>query len=299
MDTRLKVAVQSGNRENLSKQQQRLLARLIDRLERANLSVMPDSTRAAPIDKRLEKIRNSDGVIVLAFRQWEGHRVAHEDTRNVIFPTEFTHIGAVMAVAAARPLLVLREPSVADRGVLRRGYVHPTVTLPRSLDVMWLDSDEFGRQFAEWLKQVESRRHVFLGYSSQATAVADLIHKYLSEELKIRIFDWHDFQPGEMIWDSIERAERLTNGGIFLFMSDDSLAVGDIRKFVPRDNVICEAGYFAGAKGRSHTLIIRETSAHIPTDFDGILCLQIENRTSIEPIKTRLRVYFESMLAMY
>jgi hypothetical protein len=298
MDTRLKVVVQSGKRENLSKQQRRFLAGLIDRLERADMKVMPQSPTTANVEKRLEKIRQSHGVIILAFAQWDACRVTRDENKHVIFPTEFTHINAAMAVGAARPLLVLREKSVAERGVLRRGYVQRTFSIPNSLDVNWLDSDEFALVFNEWLNQVNRHRHVFLGYSSQATTVADLIHKYLSEELKVSIFDWRDFQPTEMIWESIERAERTTSSGVFLFMSDDSLAVGDIQKFVPRDNVVYEAGYFAGAKGRSHALIIQEAGAKIPTDLNGILRLQIENRTNIGPIETRLRKYFESLLAM-
>jgi hypothetical protein len=35
-------------------------------------------------------------------------------------PTEFSHVGIVMAIAAKRPLLVLREKSVAERGSLRK-----------------------------------------------------------------------------------------------------------------------------------------------------------------------------------
>ena len=100
-----------------------------------------------------------------------------------------------------------------------------------------------------------------------------------------------------MIWDSIERAERLTDGGIFLFMSDDSISVGDgAKRFAPRDNVVYEAGYFAGAKGRSRTLIIREEGVKLPTDLDGILCLQIKGRRSISAIETKLMQHIERIL---
>jgi hypothetical protein len=70
----------------------------------------------------------------------------------------------------------------------------------------------------------------------------------LAEKLRLRIFDWHDFRAGDTIWDSIQRAECLTNCGLFLFMADDKLGSGTKREFIPRDNVVYEAGYFAGAK---------------------------------------------------
>jgi len=297
MDTRLKVSIQSAKLENLSSRQKRFLTGLTDRLERANLSVMPQSRETATIDHRLKKIRQSQGVIVLAFSQWEGHRV-NDGRKDVTFPTEFTHISTVMAVATARPLIVFREKSVAERGVLRRGYVPQIISLPSSLDVAWLDSKEFDQEFALWLNEVNSRRHVFLGYSSQAESVADLIYKSLTEKLNLRVFDWKNFVPGAMIWDSIERAERLTAAGIFLFMSDDALTVGEARQFAPRDNVVYEAGYFAGRKGRSHTLIIREKGAKLPTDLDGILHLQLEDRTNIAAIETRLHESIENIFKM-
>ncbi len=48
-------------------------------------------------------------------------------------------------------------------------------------------------------------------------------------------------------------------GGIFLFTKDDNLADhGRPDRFVPRDNVVFEAGFFSGLRGKRHLLIIRE-----------------------------------------
>jgi predicted nucleotide-binding protein len=113
---------------------------------------------------------------------------------------------------------------------------------PASLDTEWLDSPEFTSEFKKWTEEVECFRHVFLGYSSQATEVAKIIGKFLSEKLELRVFDWHDFRPGDTIWESIEHAERFTNCGIFLFMAEDKLATARKGQFAPRDNVVYEAG---------------------------------------------------------
>ena len=39
---------------------------------------------------------------------------------------------------------------------------------------------------------------------------------------------------------------------------------------VPRDNVIFEAGYFIGLKGKRNVLIIRESGSKMPVDLGGI-----------------------------
>ncbi len=169
--------------------------------------------------------------------------------KEIVVPSEFVHIASVMATAARRPLLVLREKAVAERGVVRGGYLRHVVKTPASLSEEWLDSPEFQSEFAKWMEEVKLSRHVFLGYSFKATEAANALYQFLSEKLKLRVFDWHDFQAGDTIWESIERAERHTNCGLFLFMADDKLAGGRKGEFAPRANVAYEAGYFAGAKG--------------------------------------------------
>jgi predicted nucleotide-binding protein len=86
----------------------------------------------------------------------------------------------------------------------------------------------------------------------------------------------------------IEDAERSTNCGIFLFMEDDVIGNGKNREFAPRDNVVFEAGYFAGAKRMSRSLAIREKNAKVPSDFGGILYLELPSRKSIAAVESKL-----------
>jgi hypothetical protein len=298
VDTRLKrkVSVQSGKTETLTTRQQRFLAAIIDQIERSNLCVLPQSRALAGIEERLRKVAECRGVIVLAFSQWECQRLSGDQKKGVIFPTEFTHIGAVLATATRRPILVLREKSVAERGVLRRGY-YPVIGLPNSLGVEWLDSEEFKREFRAWLDRVNEYKHVFLGYSTQAAEVGNMLYKFLNENLKLRVFDWQNFPPGESIWESIERAERLTSCGIFLFMADDTVTTGEDKHRAPRDNVVYEAGYFAGAKGRLRSIVIHEEGARVPSDLGGILNLPLGSRRSIAAIETALREQLGRLLS--
>jgi hypothetical protein len=240
-------------------------------------------------------IAHCHGVIALAFAQWECRRLSRDRNRSVIFPTEYLHIEAALATTTNRPLLVFREKSVADRGVLRPGCTR-VINLPVSLDVEWLKSEEFRNEFQEWEKSVRQSKHVFLGYSSQATEVANLIYKFVNEKLKVSVFDWRDFAIGETIWKSIERAERLTSCGIFLFMADDTVTTAGLQHRSPRDNVVYEAGYFAGAKGLSRSIIIYEEGAKVPTDLGGILNLPLGSRQSIATIETKLAEHLEQLI---
>jgi Predicted nucleotide-binding protein containing TIR-like domain len=296
LETRLSVVFSFQRRDNLSKRQLRFYDALLGRIEAAGLRICPESRGSDRIEDRYLQVKTSHGVVVLVLGQWEGRRLNRDQDRSPILPSEFTHIAASMAVAADRPLLVLREKSVDERGAFRSGSVHPIIDLPNSLDPAWLDSPSFEYEFKKWLEKVRCFRHVFLGYSSKAEDVGAKIQLFLTQKLGLQVFDWHDFRPGDSIWDSIERAERRTMSGIFLFMADDKFS-GATPQFAPRDNVVFEAGYFAGAKGRSQSLIVHEKNAKIPSDLGGILYLTLQNRSSISSIETRLEEHMVRILS--
>jgi hypothetical protein len=275
-DTRLMVIIQSGNWQNLTAPQRRFLKALRDRIERSGLGILPDLPATANMAERLSNVARCQGVAVVAFRQWEGQRLSRNQKK--IFPTEFTHISVALATAEGRPIFVLREKSVAERGALRRGF-GAIIDLPNSLNVRWLDSDKFQLSFNKWLQDVDEYKHIFLGYSSQATKVGRMVREFLVKDLKLRVFEWQqDFLAGVSIWESIARAEQLTSCGIFLFMADDAVTTAGGQHRAPRDNVVYEAGYFAGAKGLSRSIIIHERGAKVPADLDGIIRIPIENR---------------------
>jgi predicted nucleotide-binding protein len=71
-------------------------------------------------------------------------------------------------------------------------------------------------------------------------------------------------------------------------MEDDVIGNGKNREFAPRDNVVFEAGYFAGAKRMSRSLVIREKNAKVPSDCGGILYLELPSRKSTAAVETKL-----------
>ena len=49
-------------------------------------------------------------------------------------PSEFAHIAATMAVASCRPLLLLLEKGLDQRGVLKRNLIQGVIDMPQNLE---------------------------------------------------------------------------------------------------------------------------------------------------------------------
>ena len=95
--------------------------------------------------------------------------------------------------------------------------------------------------------------------------------RFLESLARPTSFDWEmDFIPGRTILEQIEAAAKRSVGGIFLFTKDDDLLDGvPTAVSAPRDNVVFEAGYFIGVKGKRNVLIVRETNSKMPADLGG------------------------------
>ena len=54
---------------------------------------------------------------------------------------------------------------------------------------------------------------------------------------------------------------------------------------VPRDNVVFEAGYFIGLKGKRNVLIVREVGSKMPADLGGDIYASLPDKADIKPIE--------------
>jgi hypothetical protein len=116
MPAERRVAICYQRRENLSPKQLRFFDAMTAKLRSSGFSLSPDNLGTDRIAERYADLQDCRGVIIPAFSQWEGHRLNRNRTRTWTMPSEFVHIVATMAVAARRPLLVLLERGVDDRG---------------------------------------------------------------------------------------------------------------------------------------------------------------------------------------
>ena len=230
--------------------------------------------------------RRCAGAAILGMPRW---RFQDEEGSPVLLPTEVNHYEGALAHTLGLPIFVLVQRDVLRRVVFAYNFGGYVAEFPPDAGVGWLHEQEFLVPFGYWKAQLEERRDIFLGYCSRSAATAADIKQYL-QSLGAHVLDWHtDFIPGRTIIDQIGQAAARSSGGIFLFTKDDDLANhGTADTSVPRDNVVFEAGYFSGLKGKRNVLIVRESGSKMPADLGGDIYASLPDKTDITPIKRAL-----------
>lgn len=229
-------------------------------------------------------MRRCTGAAILGMPRWRFHDSQGEE---VLLPTEFNHYEGALARTIGLPTLVLAQQGVMRRVVFDFNFGGYIGRFTEDAGLNWLHSNEFRVPFGYWKTQLDHRRDVFLGYCSSSCDTADKIKRYVTS-LGARVLDWRtDFIPGRTIIDQIEQAASRAIGGIFLFTKDDDLDVLDNNaiRSVPRDNVVFEAGYFSGLKGKRNVLIVREIGSKMPADLGGDIYASLPHKDDISPIE--------------
>jgi predicted nucleotide-binding protein with TIR-like domain len=235
--------------------------------------------------------RRCVGAAILGMPRW---RFGDDDGNTVLLPTEFNHYEGALAHTLGLPILVL-----AQRGVMRRVVFDLTFggfigQFPEDADVKWLHCSEFLVPFNYWKEQLAQRRDVFLGYCSKSSGAAQSIKRYVAS-FGAAVLDWQtDFIPGRTIIDQIQAAAERSVAGIFLFTKDDDLdttAKGSSDRSAPRDNVVFEAGYFSGLKGKHNVLIVREEGSKMPADLGGDIYASLPDQDDIKPVEKAIESF--------
>ena len=157
-----------------------------------------------------------------------------------------------------------------------------------------VDEAEF-QKARTWVREVNSRRDVFLGYCSQNAGTAAQIANYLINESATVLNYKMDFRSGASILNEVADASVRCSSGIFLFAENDPLEGSD-GNAAPRDNVVFEAGYFMSSKGPERCLIIRQGNAKMPADLGGAIYLHLKSADDIAPIETQLARFLNNNL---
>jgi hypothetical protein len=236
-----------------------------------------------------EIARRCVGAAVLGMPRW---RFRDADGQPVLLPTEFNHYEGALVRTLGLPTLVLVQRDVLRRVVFDSSFGGYVGQFAPDADVGWLHTDEFRVPFGYWRALLDERRDVFLGYCSSSAPTAAAIKRYLNS-VGARVLDWQtDFIPGRTIIDQIEQAAARSIGGIFLFTKDDDLADQNrAERSVPRDNVVFEAGYFSGLKGKRNVLIVREAGSKMPADLGGDIYAALPDKADIAPIERTLAAF--------
>jgi Predicted nucleotide-binding protein containing TIR-like domain len=220
-------------------------------------------------------IRKCVGAVVFGFPKWTVPGPPLHAAGN--------HYEGGVLLTLGLPVLLIIEQGVENRGVGWTGGGKVITFVPENADPSWVTSDDFTKPFEAWLRELDARKDVCLGYCSKSVDTARLIKRQLTD-CGATVLDWADFPPGGTILDQIEKARAECSCGVFLFSEDDLLEGGA----APRDNVVFEAGYFMSSKGSERCLIVRHGEAKMPVDFGGVIYVHLAKTDDVASIKERL-----------
>lgn len=125
------------------------------------------------------------------------------------------------------------------------------------------------------------KRKIFIGSSSEGHKVAELIKNEINDQLSdwIECETWKggdvfDLNTGTL--DSLLKATRKYDYGIFIATADDDLTKRDVKSKVMRDNVLFESGLFLGSLGLRRAFLLTHFNVGLPTDFNGTTLLTFD-----------------------
>ena len=122
---------------------------------------------------------------------------------------------------------------------------------------------------------------IFIGSSSHALPAArglrDALKTTAPRMVEVRVWDECQIRPPNYTLEELERLAWEFDFAAFIFAADDELVphnAGDARRFVTRDNVICEYGLFVSALSRQRVFVVPEDAEEgrlaILADINGV-----------------------------
>ena len=141
-------------------------------------------------------------------------------------------------------------------------------------------------------------KKVFIGSSSKESALDKArIIQIILQELGARPTCWADdtaFALSHNTIDQLIQAAHKYDAGVFIFDKDDQIVDPNdcSTHYVPRDNVIAEAGMFIGVLGKESVVLCTTPGVHEISDFKGITTLQY-NSNNLGRLKNKLKDWLD------
>ena len=121
-----------------------------------------------------------------------------------------------------------------------------------------------------------SQNRIFIGSSGEQLEIARAVQSNLSDEFVADVWTDGTFPPSHYTFDSLLADVTTRDFGVFVFAPDDELkSRGSTRKVV-RDNVLFEAGLFAGRLGRDRVFMLTPKGFAMPSDLIGITTVRYD-----------------------
>lgn len=117
---------------------------------------------------------------------------------------------------------------------------------------------------------------IFIGSSEKHIHIAEEIALIIEkcEHKPILWTEW--FEPTDFTFDKIMDLPNVVDGGIFVLAPDDELNSEQGSLYVPRDNVLIEAGVLFGKLGTPRVALCKVSTAKLASDWAGITYIKYE-----------------------
>jgi hypothetical protein len=112
---------------------------------------------------------------------------------------------------------------------------------------------------------------LFIGSASESLDVAHQLENELLNDAETEVWNYNTFRPSHFTLEELIRKTRAVNFAAFILGQEDKTNSKGEESNSPRDNVVYEAGLFAGQLGISNVfLIIDKRGTKRPTDWEGL-----------------------------
>lgn len=123
------------------------------------------------------------------------------------------------------------------------------------------------------------KRKIFIGSSREGVNVAKKIKDTINEKCKdwLECELWNDgkvFSINNGTLDSLIKASRKYDYGIFVASNDDIVSKRWKINKTMRDNVLFEMGLFLGSLGLNRAFLITHSKISLPSDFNGVTMIR-------------------------
>lgn len=148
------------------------------------------------------------------------------------------------------------------------------------------------------IREQNAKPYIFIGSSSQQRDVAEEIKRQIeAPELDVRVWSDPDvFEASDVNIETLTKETERADFAIIVFGKDDVQMSAGKRQFVPRDNVVFEAGLFIGCISRRRTFVVtpKNVKLRILTDLSGMTRLTFikerRKQQSVHGFETRIDV---------
>lgn len=138
------------------------------------------------------------------------------------------------------------------------------------------------------------RKSIFIGSSGKALDKAHIVKNILAE-LGAEAISWdgdETFVLSQNTIDTLIEKAHQCDGAVFIFDRDDQIIRDgeEGREYITRDNVIAEAGMFAGVLGKEAVALCTVPGIHEISDFKGITTLPYDSR-QMDKLRNKLKFW--------